>query len=257
MSTLAELTDAELRENHEFVVRFEALRKRFGLYELHDIALREIAREIGVDEQDLRIARALRNAIAHADPVNRDQLARVAAVLRGDREVGPGDTAEPVEMPPQPGRAIRIHAWRDSRLEQEMLANGFVSIGGDELGDLTGLDLEEIRERLTEVMDRSPTAINIFVGYWRRFLSETQVGDLVVLPTQDHDVAIGQFVGGYHYAADEEAHARHRRAVDWLASGVPREAFPEDLRRVLSGRHTVQDFKPPDAPERILGLVGR
>lgn len=60
--------------------------------------------------------------------------------------------------------AIRVDAWRDALLEREMLANGFVNIGGDELGDLTGLDLEEIGERLTEAMDRSPRAINVFVG---------------------------------------------------------------------------------------------
>ena len=141
--------------------------------------------------------------------------------------------------------AYRVHAWRDPQLEREMIANGFVSIGGNEIGDLTGVtDAETIRDWLTESMlDRSPRAISLFVGYWRRFLWEAEPGDLVVLPTRTRDVAIGEFVGPYHFVRSAEPHARHRRAVSWIASAVDRDAFDADLVTTLNGQHTVQEFK--------------
>lgn len=263
------ITDVELRMNHEFVRAFETLRKRFGFREMSDNALREIASETGHRYESLRILRHLRNAIAHDEPVNRELLEQRLHDLQ--RMLG-------LEVPPPPppaprplateepkngaatrasNRAYRIHAWRDARLEQEMIANGFVSIGGEEIGDLTDVrDPEVIWQRLSATMtDRTRSAIALFVGYWRRFLWDAQVGDLVVLPTQDQAIAIGCFVGDYHYVAPAAPQARHRRAVSWDAIGVPRNALGDDLLRIVSGRHTVQDFKAPNAVDRLATIA--
>lgn len=148
--------------------------------------------------------------------------------------------------------AYRVHAWKDPHLEREMLGNGFVSIGGPEIGDLTGVhDPEIIRAWLTESMpDHSPRAISLFVGYWRRFL-EADAGDLVVLPTRDGRVSIGEFVGRYHYVVGADPRSRHRRPVSWIKLGVERDEFDPDLISVLNGQHTVQDFRAPDAVARL------
>ena len=138
-----------------------------------------------------------------------------------------------------------------------MTANGFVSIGGDEIGDLTGVtDAETIRDWLTESMPvRTPGAISLFVGYWRRFLWEAAAGDLVVLPTRTRDVAIGELVGPYHFVKSAEPHARHRRAVSWIATAVDRDAFGADLLVTLNGQHTVQEFKAARAVSLLRSLA--
>jgi len=138
-----------------------------------------------------------------------------------------------------------------------MIANGFVSIGGNEIGDLTDVsDPEVIRAILTESMPtRSTRAISLFVGYWRRFLWDAAPGDLVVLPTRTPNVAIGEFVGPYRFVASSEPHSRHRRAVSWNATGIDRSAFGADLVVTLNGQHTVQEFKAVDAGRRLRSLA--
>lgn len=247
-------TDFELRTNHEFVIAFETIRKEHGHREMHDMALREIADATGVAYETLRISRHLRNALAHGEVVNRDNLERHLGILRQvlrTEEPGPSPAYQD-DGDSDPVQAYRVHAWKDPRLEKEMLANGFVSIGGSEIGDLTGVDDPEIiRAWLTESMpDHTRRAISLFVGYWRRFL-EAEAGDLVVLPTRDRRVSIGEFVGPYHYVVDADPRARHRRPVSWIKLSVERDVFDPDLISVLNGQHTVQDFKAPDAVARL------
>ena len=53
----------------------------------------------------------------------------------------PTGLSAPKPVPPPPGEvnAYRVHTWRDPQLELQMIANGFASIGGDEIADLTGV----------------------------------------------------------------------------------------------------------------------
>lgn len=249
------ITDDELRVNHEFVTAFETLRKRHGHREMHDAALRDVADSTGVTFETMRIARHLRNALAHDDPVNRDTLLRHHQILTEAIGLRVADPQLDARAGASHVRAYRVHAWRDERLEREMIANGFVSVGGAEIGDLTGVeDFELIRSWLAEALpQKGPGAIGLFVGYWRRFLNAT-AGDLVVLPTRTREVAIGEFVGPYHFVNNVEPRARHRRAVSWNAVGVKREVFGPDLLVTLNGQHTVQDFKAPGAVSRLRAI---
>lgn len=252
------ITERELRQNHDFVTAFETLRKRHGHREMSDSAVRQVAEASGVEFETLRVARHLRNALAHDEPVNRDTLARYHEILMDavGEPTGPNGP-DVVPSPPENFSAYRLHAWRDPQLELHMIANGFVSIGGDEIGDLTGVtDAETIRDWLAKSMpDRSTRAISLFVGYWRRFLWEATSGDLVVLPTRARDVAFGEFVGPYHFVKSAEPHARHRRAVSWNATGVDRDTFDSDLLTTLNGQHTVQEFKAIGAVRRLQSLA--
>ena len=256
------IDDADLRLNHDFVMAFEALRKRHGHREMHDTALQQVADATGIDYQSMRVARHLRNALAHGDPVNRERLVEhhrlLAAVVdaAADRESA-GEAPLAASEPVSGERAYRVHAWQDPRLEAEMLANGFVSVGGGEVGDLGDVtDPEEIQDMLRVSMpDRSPRAIALFVGYWRRFLFDAKVGELVVLPVRDRTVAIGEFVGPYHYLDGVEPRARHRRPVAWARTGIDRERFRSDLLVTLNGQHTVQTFTAPQAARRLRRLA--
>lgn len=251
------ISEQELRINHEFVMAFEQLRKQHGLREMDDAALREVANSTGMTFETLRRCRHLRNALARGERVNRATLEEHHALLMGlGASTAVGGEPEHAVPPPADVSAYRVHAWRDESLERLMLANGFVSVGGEELGDLTGVtDPELIRKWLAEALPDRSGALGIFVGYWRRFLLDAAAGDLIVLPTQTRGVAIGEFVGPYHYVAEAHPRARHRRAVSWNATDIDREAFGEDLRRVLSGRHTIQDIKVERAVLRLRSLV--
>ncbi len=226
---------------------------------MHDVALADVARSTGIEYESLRVARHLRNALAHGESVSRETLARHLSILA--KAVGRPSTTPAAAMTTTPSpfapRAYRVHAWQDPRLEQEMIANGFVAVGGAEIGDLTGAnDPEFIRTWLTKSMpDRTPRAIALFVGYRRRFLWDAVPGDLVILPTRDRCVAIGEVVGPYHYVDNVQARARHRRPVAWINAGVPRDAFSPDLLVTLKGQHTVQDFTAPDAASRLKALA--
>ena len=60
--------------------------------------------------------------------------------------------------------------------------------------------------------DRTPQAIGMFVGYWRAFRVEMEIGDIVVVPLLGRRVAIGEVSGAYTYRADElNPRLRHRR----------------------------------------------
>lgn len=250
------ITDEDLRVNHEFVTTFEQMRKRYGHREMHDGALRDIAAETELDYKVLRTARHLRNALAHGEAVNRQALTRHLEILLAASE----DESAPRVAQPQDQslrRAYRAHGWLDPQLEAEMIANGFVSIGGDELGDLSGVDdPEDIRAMLTEAMpERTSRAIGIFVGYWRRFRLEAAPGDLVALPRRDRTVRVGEFVGPYAYVPHAQPRARHRRPVSWYSGPVARDAFDDDLEKVLKGRHSFQTFKAEDAAARLISLT--
>lgn len=248
------ITDTELRLHHDFVHAFETLRKRYGHREMSDAALRDVAEHTGLLYETLRIARHLRNAITHDDPVNGDTVRKYL-----DKLAKAAGTRTPPPTTPRPSEvsAYRVHAWKDPRFEQEEIANGYVALSADEIGDLTGVtDPEVIRALLTKALPEKPDkAINLFVGYWRRFLWEATPGDLVVLPTCDHNVAIGEFVGPHFYVPAADPRARHRREVSWTAEAIGRDAFGPDLLVTLNGHHTIQDFKAPDAVARLRALA--
>lgn len=69
--------------------------------------------------------------------------------------------------------------------ELDLIGNGFVGIGWDDVGDLTniGSDKEALKRRIAEIRpDAKPGAIPVWAGVLLRFRFEMQVGDLVVYP---------------------------------------------------------------------------
>jgi hypothetical protein len=189
-------------------------------------------------------------------------LAKVRVDLAPPAVEFPSPSFEAIERDPlvpsgAGGRAYRVHSWKDRSLERAMLDEGFVSIGGDELGDLSQVrHADAIRALLTASMPEKPSlAIAIYVGYWRRFLWEAEVGDVVVLGTRDRKVAIGEFSGPYTYVAEGDERARHRRSVTWMRVGIDRSSLGADLLKTMNSQHTVQNFKAEDAAARLRTLA--
>lgn len=127
-------------------------------------------------------------------------------------------------------------------LTTELVDDGFISIGWDELRDLTTIPggREGLKERLTqEFPDKKPQAIASWAGTLIRFRDEMQTGDVVVAPyRRDSTVNIGVITSDYYYEAGAETQP-HRRRVEWKRLGLSRTVFSQSALYELGSLLTV------------------
>jgi len=152
-----------------------------------------------------------------------------------------------------------VRAGRRGEQEQIALDNDLVTIGWNELPDLSGI---ENREAIADLYrethpDDSPTLIANQVGQVWAFRHKIQKGDLAVLPLKTQSaIAIGKVSGPYSYRTDVGEIVRHTRSVKWLRSDLPRTTFDQDLLHSLGSLLTVCQIKRHNAEERIRAVLG-
>lgn len=133
--------------------------------------------------------------------------------------------------------------------ELDLIGNGFVGIGWDDIGDLTsiGSDKEALKQRIAEIRpEAKPGAIPVWAGVLLRFRFEMQVGDLVVYPYKpDSTLNFGRIESDYYYDPSAPMH-RNRRKVDWLKTGVPRAEFSKSARYEVGSAVTLFRVKNHD-----------
>jgi restriction system protein len=124
----------------------------------------------------------------------------------------------------------RLWGIHNDHPELGLVEHGFVSVGWDDLGDLTHLEpnRDAFKTMLREARpDIKEGAIPVAAGVLYRFIHEIKPGDLVLYPYKpDSTLAFGRITGDYRWDAGSELH-RHRRDVQWLDSGVPRQKFSQ------------------------------
>lgn len=124
----------------------------------------------------------------------------------------------------------RLWGIHNDHPELGLVEHGFVSVGWDDLGDLTHLEpnRDAFKAMLREARpDMKEGAIPVAAGVLYRFVHEMKPGDLVLYPYKpDSTLAFGRITGDYRWDAGSERH-RHRRDVEWLDSGVPRQKFSQ------------------------------
>jgi restriction system protein len=131
-----------------------------------------------------------------------------------------------------PATVTAVSMWgiHNDTLTTELVDEGFVSIGWDELGDITTVarSRDDLKRLLgAEYPDRAPRAIAAWAGILHRFVSEIAVGDVVVAPYKpDSTINIGVVTGEYRFDAAASTH-RHRRSVEWRKLGVSRTVFTQ------------------------------
>ena len=112
----------------------------------------------------------------------------------------------------------------------QLVAEGYVSIAWDEIGDLrqVGDDQAAMKDSVAATYPSAkPGAVPGWAGVLRRFAFEVAVGDLVVAPSKQRPVFnIGRVAAEYEFHPQAPAH-RHRRPVEWLVKDAPREAFTQ------------------------------
>jgi restriction system protein len=137
---------------------------------------------------------------------------------------------------------MKVWGIHNDTLTTELIDEGFVSIGWDELGDLT--QIPGGREGLKTVLERErpgskPGAIAGWAGILVRFRDEIQVGDVVVAPYKpDSTINIGVVTGDYYFDQDATEH-RHRRRVEWRKIGLSRTVFSQSALYELGAFLTV------------------
>ena len=117
--------------------------------------------------------------------------------------------------------------------ELDLVGNGFISVGWDEIGDLSaiGPDKEALKQKVAAAYPTAkPGAIPVWAGVLLRFAYEMQLGDLVIYPYKlDSTLNFGRIESDYYYEVGAEVH-RNRRTVQWLKTGVPRAQFSKGAR---------------------------
>lgn len=111
-----------------------------------------------------------------------------------------------------------------------LVAEGFVSIGWDRIGDLRSNGDDQGAMKVTvqsAYPNNKPGSIPVVAGVLRRFAFTAAVGDYVIAPDKKaRTLNFGKIAGPYEFHPKEPTHA-HRRRVEWLRTEVPRSIFSQ------------------------------
>lgn len=121
----------------------------------------------------------------------------------------------------------------------DLIEGGFVSIGWEELGDLRaiGPHRDALKLRLSATYPSAkPGAIPVWAGVLMRFMTEIQIGDIVISPYKaDRTLNFGRIASDFYVEESSTDLHANRRKVEWLQTGVPRATFsPSALHEVGS-----------------------
>lgn len=125
---------------------------------------------------------------------------------------------------------MNIWGIHNDTLTSELVDEGFVSLGWDEVGDLR--DVPNGREGLKQLLagfypDAKWRSIANQAGVLYRFRDEMRPGDVIIAPYRpDSTINLGMVTGDYFFAQDARTH-RHRRSVEWKKIGLPRTVFSQ------------------------------
>lgn len=140
----------------------------------------------------------------------------------------------------------RVWCVHNNEPSLDLVGEGFVCIGWEEVGDLSRivLDKEALKARLLDAYpDAKPGAIPGWAGTLRRFVLDMKVGDIVISPNKsDRTINIGVVSGAYYYEEDAASHPNRRR-VSWRSPGIPRAQFSEKALYEIGSVLTVFSVK--------------
>jgi restriction system protein len=128
----------------------------------------------------------------------------------------------------------------------DLIQDGFVGIGWDDLGDLKaiGSDKDAMKRRVAAAYPRAkPGAIPVWAGVLLRFAFQMQAGDTVISPYKpDSTLNFGLLEGDYYFDPDARSH-RNRRKVKWVKTAVPRAALSKSARYEVGSAVTLFRIK--------------
>ncbi len=139
----------------------------------------------------------------------------------------------------------------DTPIEQ-----GFVSIGWEEVGDLSVLtpDRETFKQKFVAAYpETKPGAVPVQAGVLFRFACEMRHGDLVIYPSKtDRMVNVGTIEGGYEFIPGKFDGSTHRHKVRWLKH-IPRSDFSQSALNEIGSALTL--FQVANNAEEFLSAL--
>lgn len=137
-----------------------------------------------------------------------------------------------------------------------LVEGGFISIGWEELGDLSGTDVdrERLKLRLAETYPTAkPGAIPVWAGVLYRFIAEMQIGDYVISPNKaDRTLNFGIIDSDFYVEHGEDVHGNRRR-VRWIKTDVPRDDFTKGALHEIGSAVTL--FKVKNHASEFLNFL--
>lgn len=151
-----------------------------------------------------------------------------------------------------------VRAGRHGEQEQGALDNGVVTIGWNELPDLSNIKTREEFSKLyaevypDEVANKRKFANQ--VGQVWRFIHDIQKADLVALPLKTQSaITIGEVKGKYQYKQLAD-NIKHIIKIKWLKT-IPRSVFDQDLLYSFGALSTVCQISRNNAENRVEELL--
>ena len=142
-------------------------------------------------------------------------------------------------------RYYKIHQGAQNAHAITAVENGFVGIhyGMPDLSQLN-IDDPKLREKIKDIYFEfhkgvSNASAGPGIGAIYRFRATIQIGDIVINPMGDGTYKVGEIIGDYYYAGDNEI-IPHRRNVKWFAS-FTKDACSETLKNTLGAIATISD----------------
>lgn len=151
-----------------------------------------------------------------------------------------------------------VRAGRYGDQEQAALDNDIVTIGWNELGNISNYQNKESFFTFFETTypNQKPKAILNKANQVWRFKNEIEIGDLVVLPLkQEPCIAVGEVISDYEFTENLGPDIIHTRRVKWFTKDMPRTNLNQDLLYSLGAFMTVCRIQRNDAETRIPAAV--
>ncbi|MFE5686012.1 CBS domain-containing protein [Streptomyces sp. NPDC056512] len=96
--------------------------------------------------------------------------------------------------------------------------------------------------------------IGNWAGQLLRFRHLMQIGDFVVLPRRNRQLAVGRITGEYMFRADAEPGLQHIRQAEWKRPDLDRDVVHQDLLYSMGSLMTVFELRRANAAERVTEL---
>lgn len=126
---------------------------------------------------------------------------------------------------------------------KSFLTNNYVCIGYPNIGDLTNVDKDELRNILATKYNWTGSKLGNHLGIVNAFVNTMQKGDIVLITENDwvHIGELDEYLYDFSYESEGKC---HRRNVKWLKT-VKKDDLNEKVRELIKNRSIVTKFKHP------------
>lgn len=152
-----------------------------------------------------------------------------------------------------------VKGGRHGEREERCLEHGVIGGGWEDIPSLSEVESKEVLSAVCETAApgwSTRTRANYVAQLWS-LKERMRDGELVVLPLKTSGtIAVARVNGPYAYRDDLGADFKHTRAVEWLATEIPRDAFDQDLLYSFGAFLTICRVHREKAEQRVLAAIG-